>query len=287
MQVRDPVLGTRAEVHVAALDVDIATALETALFDELSRLEAIFTLFDDSSAMNEYRRTGKTAIEQLLVVAELATHWRTRTGGAFSPVCRPLADMWDLAEQRGAPPTDEQLRQVLAALGDGPTATQHLDFNAVAKGWIVDRALDSLFENTNEVKSAWLNIGGDLVHRGSGSLRVGIEDPNRPYDNVAPMAETEVCNEALATSGGARRFWTIDGVRYSKVLDPRTGRPVDRVRSATIVAGDAATADAIATAALVLSTEQTLELTSSEDAECFLVLADGQVVQSSDRFRPV
>ena len=81
------------------------------------------------------------------------------------------------------------------------------------------------------------------------------------------MATIEIDNEALATSGGARRWWTIGGKRYSKVLDPRTGLPVDSVASATVVARNAAEADVLATTALVLKPEETLVLVEAEGAE--------------------
>ena len=224
-------------------------------------------------------------------VIALAEGWAERTGGAFDPRLQPLIDMWDRAEQHDVLPTPGQLSSVTAdhtSLNLNGLNVNGLNLNGIAKGWIADRAIDAAFATSRrDITSAWLSLGGDLVHRGTGSVEVGIEDPARPYDNVAPMATIEIDNEALATSGGARRWWTIGGKRYSKVLDPRTGLPVDSVASATVVARNAAEADVLATTALVLKPEETLVLVEAEGAECFLVLADGAVVRSSDRFRRV
>ena len=220
---------------------------------------------------------------ELVAVRDLAEHWRERTSGAFNPGIARLTSLWENAAGLDTLPSQESLRDVLDLLAQDRVAD--LDFNGIAKGWIADTALaSSLDAEPDLINAAWLNIGGDLVHRGVGSLVVGIEDPARPYDNVAPMATVEIANEALATSGGARRWWDIDGKRYSKVLDPRTGLPVDRVASATVVAADAATADVLATVALVLDPAEMLSLIEAEQAHCFVVLANGSTITSSNRF---
>ena len=83
--------------------------------------------------------------------------------------------------------------------------------------------------------------------------RVGIEDPRWPFDNVPPMVQISLANAALATSGTGRRGFVVGGVKYGHVIDPRTGIPVDHVLSASVVAPDAVTAGALATAAMVLA----------------------------------
>lgn len=282
-KVQDPLLGTRAEVSVLVhADAD-ATSAEDAVFAEVARLESIFTLFDETSALHALRLTGQTEVPELVAVRDLAEHWRERTSGAFNPGIARLTSLWENAAGLDTLPSQESLRDVLDLLAQDRVAD--LDFNGIAKGWIADTALaSSLDAEPDLINAAWLNIGGDLVHRGVGSLVVGIEDPARPYDNVAPMATVEIANEALATSGGARRWWDIDGKRYSKVLDPRTGLPVDRVASATVVAADAATADVLATVALVLDPAEMLSLIEAEQAHCFVVLANGSTITSSNRF---
>lgn len=267
-------------------------AFEQAVVDEAGRLEALLTVFDPNSALHAFRRHGSSSVAELNTVIELAIGWWHKTEGAFHPAVQPLIDVWDLAEKAGTAPTAEQLANTAAELQSetvlsAMSSRAALNLNAIAKGWIVERSLRSAFEMVPEASAAWLSLGGDVVHRGSGSVTVGIENPARPYDNVAPLAEVELSNEALATSGGARRWWTIGDRRYPKVLDPRSGYPVDRLASATIVAPDGASADALATAAIVQRPEETLALVERLGADCFLIDADGAVVSSSDRFRPL
>ncbi len=283
----EPLLGTRGEANVTAPSTAVADAAELAVVSEAQRLEAIFTVFDESSALHDLRRNGTTDIPELEVVVDLAIEWNRRTHGAFHPSLQPLVDVWDSAEAQNLLPDIQLLKTTVDALtspGPGQVALSGLNLNGIAKGWIADRSLAIAFAEQS-VTSAWLSLGGDLIHRGESPVLVGIENPNRPYDNVAPMATVEIANEALATSGGGRRWWTIEGARYPKVLDPRSGQPSDHIHSATVIAPSAAAADVLATACLVLSPDEALALTKSENADCFLVRSDGGVVASSARFK--
>lgn len=286
MKTVDPLLGTRGEVAVSARSASLSDCAEDAIVEEALRLERIFTVFDESSALRALRRTGTTAVAELRTVVSLAVEWHQRTAGAFHPALQPLIDLWDDAEAKGHVPHAHVLAETAAGLTlshDDAVDVSSLNLNGIAKGWIVDRALDAAFDDAT-VTSAWLNLGGDLVHRGEQSLRVGIEDPARPYDNVAPLATIEIANEALATSGDGRRWWDIDGVRYSKVLDPRTGRPAAGISSSTVVAATAEAADVLATTCLAVPPDEALALTTAQGAECFLVCSDGAIHASSERF---
>lgn len=275
----EPLLGTRAEVRVVA---DSPGVVESAVVAEVQRLEAIFSRFDASSELCAYRAAGTTDVPELLEVIDLAAAWQARTGGAFHARAQPLVDLWDQAEQANVMPTDRQVATVLEQMGATSTSSA-LDLNAIAKGWIADTALSSV---AGAATSGWLNLGGDIVHRGDGSVVAGIENPARPYDNVPPLATVELSNESLATSGGAHRWWAIDGNRYPKVVDPRTGRPAQRIASATVIAPDGGSADALATVAVFLDIDHTLALAAEIGAECFLVDHEGSIRSSSDRFRP-
>lgn len=281
----EPLLGTRAEVVLTATEPEIARSGEASVVAGVRRLETIFSRFDEASALRSYRTTGTSVVPELLEVIDLADDWQRRTNGAFHPRAQPLVDLWDRAEVRGTPPSVNELQQAVEAMDSVPiTAT--LDLNAIAKGWIADEALTSALKAVPGASAGWINLGGDIVHRGMSSLTVGIENPSRPYDNVGPLATVEVSNEAMATSGGAQRWWTIAGIRYPKVIDPRSGVPGEQMASATVVAGDGATADVLATVAVILDAEQTLALTAAVGASCFLVHRDGSITSSSDRFRP-
>lgn len=276
----EPLLGTRAEVEVHADPTSDASAIEDEILDEVARLEAIFTVFDPTSAIRTYRSTGTTEVPELREVLRLADRWLGETESAFNPRMQRVVELWDAAEAANCLPDQEQLAAVVAGLAEGPID----NLNAIAKAWIAEHALDAAIAGGRDVSSAWISLGGDIVHRGTEPMRVGIEDPARPYDNVAPLATAAIHNEALATSGGARRYWTIDETRYAKVLDPRTGMPVDEVASATVIAAAAADADVLATVGLVMEQTEFFALLDRVEASALVIRSDGTIHQSSDRF---
>lgn len=282
MHIVEPVLGTRAQVHATSSSATVARSAEDAVIEEARRLEQLFTVFEPTSALNALRRTGSTSVPELAEVVALAHYWHKESHGIFDPHTQALMDLWDRSETAGALPTDAAIAKVREIRAQAEPAIDNL--NAIAKGWIAQAALRAADEFESDVDALWLSLGGDIVHTGSGTLPVAIEDPHRPYDNAAPLATIEISNEAIATSGGARRWWTINGRRYPKILDPRTGWPVQRVAGATVVAPDAAVADVLATIATVATSEETLALAAAAGAACLLVHPDGSRTCSSRRF---
>ena len=155
-----------------------------------------------------------------------------------------------------------------------------LDFNAIAKGRIVDRsALAAAAAGAREVL---LDIGGDIRHLGSSRQRVAVADPRDPADNAPPGAVITLSGEAVATSGGTYRGFRVAELWYSHVLDPRTGRPVRGTAAATVIAPDCATADVLATAFNVLAPHESLALADSlTGVGCLLHTSDGDVLSNA------
>ena len=114
MQIVEPVLGTRAEVHVAAHDLDVSNQTEDEIIQEVRRLESLFTVFVVGSALNTFRRTGATDVPELLEVHALALEWQRRTRGAFDPRVQQLMQLWDEGEAAGVVPSPAMRAQVLA-----------------------------------------------------------------------------------------------------------------------------------------------------------------------------
>ena len=134
------------------------------------------------------------------------------------------------------------------------------DFNAIAQGYSVD--LMGGFLEKNGIENYLIDIGGEVFGRGQkpdGSpWMVGIEMPSKDADSERQLNATiSVSNIAVATSGNYRKFYEVDGVRYSHTIDPKTGYPVNHsLLSATVVADSAAIADGYATAFMVMGIEK-------------------------------
>jgi len=145
----------------------------------------------------------------------------------------------------------------------------------------VDRAAHAA-SMVGGISAVVVNAGGDLRHLGEGSVGVGIEDPAQAFDNAPPRWRVPVSNGALATSGSARRGFTVAGGRLGHVLDPRTGWPVAHTASISVLTSYAMTADALATVLGVLPVAEALRFASDRKIAALLVGADGSVHTSPD-----
>ncbi|MCL2027766.1 MAG: FAD:protein FMN transferase [Bacteroidales bacterium] len=139
-----------------------------------------------------------------------------------------------------------------------------IDFNAIAKGYVVDIVGEFLEEN--EIKTYLVDIGGEVLGKGrkpnGDCWRVGIEKPAENNDSDREVEHViELCNAALATSGSYRKYYEKDGKRYSHTIDPTTGKSVEHsLLSVTVRDSTTWRADALATAMMVLGVEKSLQL---------------------------
>jgi FAD:protein FMN transferase len=282
----EPYLGTVATIRVIGSRRS-AIAAERVTLAALEHWEAQFSLFRPDSELCRWRR-GLVAASSpaLTTLLGLGTYWQLRSGGILNPAVGVIAGRWNRAELEQQLPSDDELEDLAASVQAPRVVVEYdlvlpvgdcsqLTFHSFAKGLIVDWAASEGFAAAG-VSSLLLNVGGDLVHRGDDSVVVGVEDPLRAYDNDPPICAVRLNNEAMATSGGARRGWLINGAWYSHVLDPRTARPVTNVASASVIAADAATADAIATVLSVLEPNEGLEFCDTENISALVIDAQGK-----------
>jgi len=207
---------------------------------------------------------------------------------------KPLTDLEPLPPRGGPTPKPEDLVKPMYLVGLDKEGMA-LDLGGIAKGYIVGRMAQRMVQSG--VLAALVDAGGDVYADGQRPLNlvapggdrrwgVGVQDPRYPEDRTRLFTAVHVRDQAVVTSGHYARGYTVEGRRFSHIIDPRTGRPVDtRLASVTVVAPDAATADGLATALAVLGVEKGMELVEkTEDVECLLleaVLKEGQEVQAS------
>jgi hypothetical protein len=127
-----------------------------------------------------------------------------------------------------------------------------------------------------------VDIGGDIRVSGETAQTIGIADPWAPYDNAPPLLSVRLENAAIATSGNYERGFDIGGRHFSHIIDPRTGRPVDHVVSASVVAPRAVEADALATILNVMEPAEGIALVNRlEDTECLIITPEGELFRST------
>ncbi len=279
-------MGTMIDIRIDAVDELIAEAIDRAATKRITQLEQVFSVYDNQSELARWRR-GEVdlASPEFTTVMVAALRWQTESHGRFNPLVGEQTRIWTEAQSTGQTPSRNHLQAVAEsiaeprfALVDGTPQPvgdcTSFTLNAIAKGFIVDQAIDSAMRSG--AQSVSINAGGDLAHRGQGSARAGIENPHRPYDNEPPLAVIDIAKSALATSGHARRGFKIDGRWFGHVIDPRSGWPVENIASISVVAADAMTADVVATVAGVMEPDDAIAyLDQRPDTEGMVVDAHG------------
>ena len=293
------VLGTVVDVTVAAVDGDVADKAAAVLFNEIDRLQSVFSAFDSGSELSRWRGAVEPSGEPYSVefgrLMDEALRWQRLTEGLFNPLIGEITDRWEAAATAGVVPEAPDLRRGAETIieprfkivegqpvriGD----CSRLNLNALAKGFIVDCAVATVGREV-EVAELLVNAGGDIRHRGANPVRVGVENPVLAFDNEPPLTVIEIQNEAVASSGSGRRAFAVDGRTYSHIIDPRTGQPATGAAGVSVVAGSAIVADVVATAAVILTPDEGLgfveRLTEVEPMAALIVDHDQGIHRSS------
>ena len=230
---------------------------------------------------------------ELFEVLSLFDAWRARTAGALDASAEAASRVWKTAAAGRRLPSEADVaaavlsvRQTHWSLRASDRSATHLSdvplvLSSFTKSYILDRAARAALA-IEGVSGVVVNIGGDLVVRGDWTEDVTVANPANDAENGEPLARLAVRDRAVATSGSYRRGVEIDGRHYSHIVDPRTGRPTEHIVSATVVASDAATAGALATAFSVLRPDESAALAATmPEVEYLLVERDGARIQSA------
>jgi thiamine biosynthesis lipoprotein len=250
-----------------------------AAFVEVARLEKILSDYDPESELSRLSTLAPTAdavpvSDDLWQVLRRAVEIRDATGGVFDPTVGPLTTLWRQSRRSGVVPKAEKLAAARSAVGSDalvldPTRRavaltrpgMRLDLGGIGMGYAVDRALEVL--RMHGIDAAMIDASGDIAASGpppgSGGWRIAVA-PLDPRDRSAPTATLSISNAAVTTSGDAFQAVEIDGIRYSHIVDPRTGFGVIGPSAVTVIAADCTTADALATAAGVLGRDEGLRM---------------------------
>lgn len=255
-------MGAEASVRLYHPDQALARALIAQGVAEVRRLERIFSLHDDRSALAELNRTGVLVAPpaDLLTLLQAALDAHELTAGAFDPSVQPLWALYHghFSHPGAAPggPAPALVERALQRVGLRHVAFDRnrvvfkqpgmqLTFNGIAQGYATDRVVAIL--RAAGITSSLVDMGEPraLGPPPSGQpWRIGIADPEEP-DGISETLE--VRDGAVATSGGYGFRFDADG-RFNHLLDPRTGLSASLYRSVTVQRPTATEADALSTA---------------------------------------
>lgn len=242
----------------------------------------------DSASLDSFQYEMKDMFNS---VVNLSARIYRSSQGAFDPSAARLFNYWGFGENGPQRLTDTtELHLALASKGmssvvpavvgskDGaPIILKKVsfNFNAIAKGYGVDELAS--FLSSLGCKNYMVEIGGEVYCAGTKPdgkpFSIGINTPKEGASTKSYTSIVDVSNAALATSGNYRNFYVKDGKKYSHTIDPRSGYPVENnVLSASILAPDCATADAWATACMVLGVDSSIHIINQiQDVDVYIL----------------
>ena len=246
---------------------------------EINRSLSTYQPDSEISRFNRLKEVGRQFIisNDFFQVMRAGQNIHRLSGGAWDGTVNPLVDLWGFGRrgrQDKVPPNSE-IAALLPDIGFAnidvvnpgflvkKRAAVTVDLSSIAKGYGVDEVA-ALLRNLG-YKDYLVEIGGEIFAAGQRQdntrWRIGINLPRADAAFDAVYKVVELRNQGFATSGDYRNFFEVDGVRYSHVIDPRTGFPVSNgVVSASIITGDCTLADGLATAVMVMGVQKGLEL---------------------------
>lgn len=211
------------------------------------------------------------------------------TGGAFDPTIMPLVNAWGFGPEENEMPDSAKISELKKLVDFNKIifdsievkkaiTGMSLDFSAIAKGYGVD-VVGTLLKQKG-IENFLVDIGGEILCRGINDRgtpwTAGIEDPSTEIFNRKIKAIIEVRDKAIATSGNYRNFYVKDGKKYAHTISPFSGYPVEHsILSATVMANDCMTADAYATAFMVLGVETAIAIINDHpEMDAYFIFSD-------------
>ena len=251
-----------------------ATMLAFQLVDDLEDQLTIYRDHSEVSRLNQQAtETPQTVEPGLLRLIRLAQQIHTDTGGAFDITSGQLSQLWGFESRNGSVPPEDEIASALKLVGSEFLVFDEvqkklsiskkgvkINLGGIGKGYTLDRVAD-LFEQhsihdfiIHGGQSSVLARGGSgdqVAERASDQRcwRVGISHPTAAG---VRLAEVQLRNQALGTSGTARQGFFHRGKRYGHIIDPRSGWPTNHFLSTTVISNSAAVSDALATAFFVM-----------------------------------
>ena len=258
----------------------------------MNELNNSMSTFNSSSTISKINQNIETELDDhFLTIYNKAVEVSDATNGAFDITVAPMVNVWGFGFKNKENVTSQlidSLKQIVGykkiSIENGKLVKGHsntmLDCSAIAKGFASDIVANYL--NNAGCKNYMVEIGGEVVAYGKNakgkywSIGISRPDDGNLINNQELKAIVQLKEKALATSGNYRNFYIEDGKKYAHTIDPKSGYPVQHsLLSTTVLADDCMTADAFATAFMVLGLEKSIELANSrKDIEVYFIYAD-------------
>ncbi|WP_372807749.1 FAD:protein FMN transferase [Pontiella sp.] len=299
-------MGTTYSVKISGkVKRSLLKQIKQRIDGRLAEINAQMSTWEPDSEISSFNRSRSVQAfpcsEAFASVVERALQLAESTEGAFDPTLQPLLNLWGFGSggEQPAIPSDDEVAAARKKTGWRKLTSRNwaiekaepeisLDLGAIAKGYGVD-ALARILEQAG-LENWFVEIGGEVVVKGLNPdgmpWKIGIQFPTtNPMEDGRLQGIVHMTNGAVATSGDYRNYIEEDGVIYSHILDPRSGRAVrSNTASVTVVAPDCMDADGIATALFVMGADAGLAWVEDQPQVEALFLLRGENGEINEKF---
>lgn len=282
-------MASHCEVRVYAGDEATARRWADAGIAEVRRIEAKYSRYREDSVISAINRAaGASPVEvdgETASLLDFGAQLHAQSGGLFDLSSGILRRAWDF--KAGRVPAQSEIDRLLPLIGWSkiewqarriflPRAGMEIDFGGIGKEYAADRAATVITERG--ARHGLVNLGGDVTvigpHADGAAWRIAVQDPRGQAG--ATVAYLNVQQGAMATSGDYERYFMQNGRRYSHLLDPSTGWPVEHWRSVSVVAPLAIAAGACATVAMLKPVDAALRFLDDQGVRFLAIDAAGE-----------
>jgi len=267
--------------------------LKKEIKEQLEKINHSMSTFDPKSEISQFNKMQD--IKKIISISDdfyevliQAKQLYKISNGAWDGTVKPLVNLWGFGNtsHKQEKPDQVEIQKILDTVGFNKIIIEdhsiqkknpgiQLNLASIAKGFGVDMVAKVL--DSNNVKNYLVEIGGEVYGRGKKingkPWRVGINSPKVQSALNDVYYAIELKNKAIATSGDYRNYFIDDKKRYSHVIDPKTGYPVNnKVVSVSVISNTCTLADGLATALMVMGAEKAIALVNKlPDTECFII----------------
>jgi thiamine biosynthesis lipoprotein len=273
-------------------DADALPRIADEAFDEVDRIDRLMSHYKANSPLSRVNR--EAAQHPVAVEPELfdfigdAMRYHRDSEGAFDITVGPLMKAWGFFQGEGRVPSESELRAARRHVGGAHVTLNplsktvafdepgvELDLGGIAKGYAVDRVVGLL--KRRQVAAALISAGGSTIYGlgappGARAWEVELQDPIDPRKTAFTI---QLKDRALSVAGSSEKAFEAGGVRYSHIMDPRTGRPAQGVLSVAVLASSGTAGDALDNAFFVMGPKRSRAYVNRlQDTEVMFFLPD-------------
>lgn len=297
---RDTVLmGSSFDVSIVAENEALAENYIQQVFEEVIRIDLLISDWKPNSQISEVNKNAGIkpvkVDKEVFDLTKRALQFSEITNGAFDITVASMDKIWSFDGLMDELPTNEAIQKSIENLGyknvilNESESTIFLSkkgmkigFGATGKGYAADKGRELMLKLG--IKGGIVNASGDLASWGRQPDRkswlIGLRNP---FKNGAILRTFPVRDAAMCTSGDYQKFALIDGVRYSHIINPKTGIPATGLTSVTVLGPEAETGNAFSTSIMVLGAEAGLQLLQNyPDYACLIITEEGNIITSKN-----